>query len=117
MANKEVLDEYIILKDLDASIRISKIDENTRDRVYEIIYNNGYRYTARIGYPESIGERGYYKDGFIYKTYPTKKEIRIDVLDLFELVKKELENRLLSGNEEITLKKISKVLRKNKRGN
>ena len=119
--NIEKLNEYIMYPDLDASIKIEEIDQK-RDKTD---YDLGYRFKAKIGYPESLGEQGNYDEGYAYKTYPTEEEQKTDIRELLESERKTIIEggkkawgleEIYSGRDENILKAINKVLAKKEIG-
>ena len=95
---KQVFNKYIPFKELDASISISAItDEDSAD------YKHGYRFEASISYPDSLGERGLYRTGYVYKTYPTKQEMKDDIL---HALKTELEDKDISDPVKEAIEKV-----------
>ena len=107
--NKEVLNKYIPHKDLDAEIKIQKLDpQKDADDI-----KSGYKYKARIDYPISLGENGNYQDDFVYKTYPTKEEQIKDIREALEDERKSItEKEGTSDRDENILKAINKALGK-----
>ena len=115
--DNEILSEYILHEDLDASIKIEKINPMSD----KVDYDLGYRFKAKISYPESLGEQGNYDEGYVYKTYPTEEEQKTDIRELLESERKNIIEggkkawgleEIYSGRDEDILKAIKKVLDK-----
>ena len=121
--NQPVLDEYRkstlpdyntnkIIISLDAFVdKIKELDPKKDD----IDYKHGYRYEAKVSYPESLGENGNYAE-FLYKSKPTIAELQSDILQEYKDFKKEVNKEVAmgivakSGRDESIEVAIDKVL-------
>lgn len=113
---KKTLPEYNtnkIIVSLDAFVdKIRELDPKKDD----VDYKHGFRYEAKVSYPNSLGENGNYTT-FIYKTKPTIAELQADILQEYRDFKKEINKEVAmgiaakSGRDENIEAKIDEVLK------
>jgi hypothetical protein len=100
------------LKNLDLEIDyIRELDPKKPHEKVLIDSGKGYKYILSVGYPKSMGERGYGEEWF-YEEYPTEQEIYNDTVQTYQEFIRDLAGGLKNHYEELAYKKIQKILNK-----
>jgi len=110
---KENIDNYTELSKIDADVwNVRELDP--KDINDQIWIKHGHTHMAQVGYPASMGERGYNVD-FLYDNQPTAKQIWDDLIEQYKEDIKDGEYepgkmRNLDAYEEQAYKKIKAIL-------
>lgn len=97
--------------------KIREFDPKTKDELDRMYIEQGYKYEATVGYPESLGEQGN-RTTFLYQGKPTVEDIRKDLLEEFCDFKRQVNEPVSygivakSGRDENIERVIDRVLGK-----